>query len=84
MFIQFATCERKRALDYIQKVYPDKIITDTPGSAKELLDFVEKDIIRIQDPMMYGDIIQIVPGKKWIEDPKIYEEIVKAANQFRD
>jgi len=70
MNIQFATCERKRALGYLQKVYPSKEILDTPESAKPLLDFVEKDVVRIQDPMMYGSKIGIVPGNNWDANQK--------------
>jgi len=33
MNIEFATCERNRALEFIQKVYPSKVITDTPDCA---------------------------------------------------
>jgi len=82
MKIEFATCEKKRALEYIQKVYPSKIITDTPDSAGPLLDYVEKDIIRIQDPLMYGNSIQVIPGKNWVESTKIREIIIKACEIF--
>uniref|UniRef100_A0A6M3JCR8 Uncharacterized protein n=1 Tax=viral metagenome TaxID=1070528 RepID=A0A6M3JCR8_9ZZZZ len=82
MNIEFATCERWRALQYIQKVYPSKTITDSPESAGPLLDFVEKDIVRIQDPMMYGNRIQVSAGKKWVEDATIREAIVSACKIF--
>lgn len=80
MHIEFATCERHRALQFIQKVYPSKTITDTPDSAGPLLDYVEKDIVRIQDPMMYGSTIAISPGTNWDESKR--DEIVKAAKIF--
>lgn len=77
MNIQFATCERNRALEYIQRVYPSYKITDTPDSAGPLLDFVERDIVRIQDPMMYGGNIAVVPtAANWSEE---YREAVVAA-----
>jgi len=78
MRIEFATCDRKRALEYLQKVYPSKEITDTPDSAGPLLDFVEKDIVRIQDPFMYGMTIKVIPGNKWEESDEIRNLIVKA------
>lgn len=78
--VEFATCERRRALGFLQQVYPSKTITDTEGCAKELLDFVEKDIVRIQDPFMHGSRIAISPGTNWDESKR--EEIVKAAKQF--
>ena len=82
MDIEFATCDRKRALEFIQKVYPGKVITDTQDSAGPLLDFVEKDIVRIQDPRMYGSRIQVSPGKKWVEDGETKEKIVNACGLF--
>ena len=68
MQVQFATCERNRALDYIKQVYPSYNITDTDDCAGPLLDFVGKDIIRIQDPMMYGNKIQVIPSKNYTDD----------------
>lgn len=81
MNIEFATCERKRALEFISRVYPSKKITDTPDCAGPLLDLVEKDIVRIQDPMMYGNQIAISPNaKNWKEEYR--EQVVKAAMLF--
>jgi len=82
MNIEFATCSRKSALEFLQRVYPSQEITDTPESAGTLLDFVEQDLVRIQDPMMYGNKIQVVPGKKWIEDADTREKIVAACRLF--
>ncbi len=78
----FATCERRRALGFIQAVYPSKTITDTPESAGPLLDFVEKDIVRIQDPMMHGNRIQVLPGTNWTEDAAKRQEIIDACQIF--
>ena len=49
MNIQFATCNRHSALEYIKRVYPDNVITDTDDCAKPLLDLVQEDYLRIQD-----------------------------------
>jgi hypothetical protein len=68
MTFEFATCERGRALGFIQQVYPSKPITDTPESAGPLLDLVERDIVRIQDPMMHGSRIAVSPSKNWKEE----------------
>lgn len=84
MGIYFATCERKRALEFIKKVYPGRTITDTPDSAGQLLDFVEKDIVRIQDPMMHGNKIEVIPGKNWNEDPETRKKIVSACEIFHN
>ena len=81
MKIEFATCERHRALQYIQQVYPDRVITDTPDSAGPLLDFVEKDIVRIQDPAMHGNQIAVSPNAaNWKEEYR--EQVVAACKIF--
>lgn len=81
MNIEFATCERHRALGFIQKVYPSKNITDTPDCAKPLLDLVEKDIVRIQDPTMYGNRIEVSPNaKNWKEEYR--EQVINACKLF--
>jgi len=79
---EFATCVRDTALGFIQTVYPSKTITDTDDSAGPLLDFVEKDIVRIQDPMMHGNAISVSPGTNWVEDADKRAEIVKACKIF--
>ena len=81
MNIEFATCERGRALEFIKRVYPSKIITDSPDSAGPLLDLVEKDIVRIQDPTMYGNRIGVSPNaKNW--DDKYRDEVIAACKIF--
>lgn len=81
MNIEFATCERKTALGFIQKVYPSKEITDTPECAGPLLDLVERDIVRIQDPMMYGNKIAVSPNaQNW--DEKYRDEVIAACQLF--
>jgi len=82
MNIEFATCERHRALDFIKRVYPSKEISDSPDSAGPLLDFVEQDLVRIQDPMMYGNRIQVVPGNNWKEDAETRRKITVACMLF--
>lgn len=79
MNIEFATCDRKRALSFIQSVYPLRDITDTPECAGHLLDLVEKDIVRVQDPMMYGNKIAVSPNaKNW--DEKYRSAVIEACN----
>jgi hypothetical protein len=81
MNIEFATCERKRALEFIQKVYPSKMITDTPECAGPLLDLVERDIVRIQDPMMYGNRIAVSQNaNNW--DEKYRDDVIAACKLF--
>ena len=81
MQIEFATCERHRALEFIQRVYPSKTITDTPDCAGPLLDLVERDIVRIQDPAMYGNQIAVSPNApNWDESHR--ESVIAACKLF--
>lgn len=50
MNIVFATCERQRALAFLKKLYPSSVVEDTEDSAKDLLDIIEADEIRVCDP----------------------------------
>lgn len=80
MGFEFATCNRNRALEFIQYIYPEKGITDTPESAGPLLDFVEQDIVRVQDPAMHGSTINISPATNW--DEKYRDAVVNACRLF--
>lgn len=71
MSFQFATCNRRSALEFLRKLYPSYEISDTKDSAGDLLDFVGKDIIRITDPDFHTG--QIVPSKNW--DDKLTDDI---------
>ncbi len=67
MNVSFATCCKHTALGYLKKVYPGEEgrITVEAEPVERLLDLVGEDVLRIQDPMMYGNRIGIVPGKKY-------------------
>lgn len=84
MNFSFATCVRSSALRFIQQVYSPQTITDTPDSAGPLLDFVEKDIVRVQDPMMHGNRIEVLPGTNYVEDTETRAAIIKACRQFHN
>lgn len=58
--VDFATCERNKAAEYIRSVYPTRTITDS--DLEPILVLVEQDILRVQDPFMYGNRIGIIPG----------------------
>ena len=83
MDINFATCERNRALEFLKKVYPNYDVKDE-GTAKDLLDLVEKDIVRIQDPMMYGNRIQVTAGTNWKENEEDRTKIMEVCQKFHD
>lgn len=59
--VVFATCERRRALSFIQKLYPGREVKDE-GAVSNVLDFVEADMIRIGDPEFHGG--QVFEGAK--------------------
>lgn len=81
MNIEFATCERHRALSFLKQVYPACVITDSEECAKPLLDLVAKDIVRIQDPMMHGNRIAVSPSAtNWKEEHRA--AVVAACEQL--
>jgi hypothetical protein len=59
----FATCERNRALTFLQKLYPSYAVTDTTESVAVLLDIIEADEIRVCDPEFHGG--QMIQGTNW-------------------
>ena len=61
----FATCERRRALGFLRAIYSKHEVNDT-GRVAALLDLVEADIMRIQDPMMHKPA-QVIAGSAWDE-----------------
>lgn len=63
MDFQFATCDRVRALGFLKKFYPGRVVEDTPESAGPLLDLVERDIVRIPDPDYHNGAM--FPSTNW-------------------
>lgn len=82
MGFHFATCERKRALEFLKEVYPSREVLDTPEDAGPLLDLVEKDIVRIQDPMMHGKSPQVIQGSHF--KPEMMGNVQSVAQAFHD
>ena len=80
MNIEFATCSKGTAFGYLQKVYPSKTITEKMCS--KLLDLVDKDIVRIRDPYMYGNRIAVIGGNKYMPENK--PEIDEAIEQLKE
>jgi len=78
MTFSFATCNRSFALDFLKRMYPEREGRDVPF-VHDLLDYVEKDVIRIQDPMMHSSP-QIIAWKNWSDAEQ--ENIVKLAQQL--
>jgi hypothetical protein len=64
MSFMFATCERHRALEFLKALYPSHVVEDTKESWGRVLDCVERDEIRVQDPAFH-DPCEIVPGTNW-------------------
>ncbi len=78
--ISFATCHRRRALSFLEQAYPGVSLHDQ-GPTARLLDLVEADVIRVQDPV-YHMPSQIIPGANWIESRR--EEAAAIAQAFHD
>ncbi|KQP02491.1 hypothetical protein [Pseudorhodoferax sp. Leaf265] len=68
MHFTFATCERNKALAFMQTAEPGAGLTDTPESAGPVLDLVERDVLRVQDPLMHGKQIAVIAGTKYTDD----------------
>jgi hypothetical protein len=62
----FATCDRRNALGFLQKLYPSSVISDTTDSVGALLDIIEADELRVCDPDFHGG--QIIEGKNFRGD----------------
>ena len=63
MSFAFATCDRRRALEFLKKLYPSCLVEDSETSVKDLLDIIEADEIRVCDPDFHGG--QIIKSTKW-------------------
>jgi len=82
MLIRFATCERKKALSFLRGHYPGRKIEDTPESAAGVLNFVEKDFIRIPDPNCHDGTIY--PSGNWPSDKHEQNRVIAALKLFHD
>ena len=77
MNVEFATCNKTTAIRYINSEYPDLEESDIPT----LIDLIRKDIVRIRDPYMYGNI-QVVAGKNYNESEHL-KFIEKGINELK-
>lgn len=80
--VRFETCNRNRALFFLQQLYPNSEIIDTKESANAILDLVEKDIIRIPDPNMHGKRANIYPSTNWDDLNK--DQYMKTLTDFHN
>lgn len=80
MAFGFATCDRKRALGFLQKLYPSAAIEDTPEDAAPVLDLVARDVIRISDPDFHGGMV--VASTHYAEVPA--DEIQTVLRKFHE
>ena len=63
MGFQFATCNRRTALGFLQQLYPDYDVIDTPDVAADLLNMVESDAVRVLDPNLHKGAV--VASNNW-------------------
>lgn len=73
----FSTCDRRRALGFLRKLYPNCIIEDS-GPTKDLLDLVEQDVCRIDDPDCHS------PAQVRLKDNSREAEVVATAQRFHE
>lgn len=79
--LRFETCNRRSALGFLQKFYPNAGLTDTPESAAPVLDLVEKDVFRIPDPALHNGAIY--PSKNWDKHPEATAVLTAFHNKFK-
>lgn len=78
MHMQFATCERDTALRFLRRLYPSRTIEDTPECAGPLLDFVERDVVRITDPDYHEPAV--IRATHWSDD--LHGKVFAACEQL--
>jgi len=76
---RFATCDRRMALGFLARFYPFAEVKDE-GVTADVLDLVEKDIIRIPDPSFHNGVITM--SKKTPKDKKA--AVVKKLQKMHD
>lgn len=76
--VDFSTCVPSAALARLQKVEPESGFT--AENIPLLLALVGDDVLRVQDPMMYGSQIGIMPGNNYDADRK--PEVDKAVAEL--
>ena len=67
----FATCERQRALRFLEDLYPSARVSDS-GAVAAFLDLLEADIVRLQDPA-YHSPARVVGGTYY--DTRLADEV---------
>lgn len=76
--VTFATCDKQAGLRFLKVLYPSKNVTLEKVSKLMLL--LDKDILRIQDPMMHTPA-QIIAGHKYKKENS--GEIQEAIKQLK-
>lgn len=66
--VDFSTSVPSEALKRLQKVEPDSGFT--AENLPLFLGLVREDVLRVQDPFMYGSRIGVMPGKNYSEGRK--------------
>ncbi len=60
----FATCDRKTAMQFLERGYPTRNINFNNESISAMLDLIENDVMRVQDPQMHGSP-NLISGQKY-------------------
>lgn len=77
--MDYSTCNRGVAMEFLVKIYPGTVIEDV-GKTRALLDLVEADKVRIQNPAIYGRFSEIVQGANYSQREK--QEIERVCEDF--
>lgn len=78
----FATCDRGRALGFLRKLYPNSTVNDE-GPTKALLDLVEADVLRIDDPDCH-EPAQVRLGRQFQASGRTQAEMIDVSQAFHD
>lgn len=81
MGFSFATCEKNMAMRHLRLAYPNHIITEE--SVKDIMPWIIKDIVRIQDPEFHQPC-QVIAGKNWSEDKETRAKIENDFKRFHE
>lgn len=74
----------ERIVDVLLAVVTDRLQDKVTQARQEtlMLDFVERDVVRVQDPMMHGRTPQVIPGTHW--DEQYREAVISACLLFHN
>lgn len=81
MSFAFATCERKKALSFLKKIYPENDVSE--DNISDLLDLIERDEVRVTDPDFHRGELILGQNSNDQTINKATDALVKAGLSFK-